>query len=354
MPENDQEKTEQPSARRREQARQEGNFATSKEVSSFFSILGAILVIYFSSVWVFTGAAEFMRTSFLSFNREFTVQNALSLFHVVSIKLLVLILPALAIPVFGALSYVVQNGINLTGKSLTPDLNKINPIEGVKRLFSLNSLAELVKSILKLVIITYVVYVNVRREWNNIPLLMDMDMMGALSYMGAVSFRIMTKTVWVLGVIAVLDYAYQRWTFEKGLRMSKEELKEEMRETEGDPFIRARIKSIQRELARKRMMQDVPTADVVVTNPTHISVALKYDKSKSPAPLVVAMGAGKIAERIREIARENNVPLVENKTLARYLYKHVEVGMQVPVEVYKAVAEVLAYVYRLKGKFRSN
>ncbi|MFQ5736239.1 MAG: flagellar biosynthesis protein FlhB [Thermodesulfobacteriota bacterium] len=354
MPENDQEKTEQPSSRRRDQARQDGNFATSKEVSSFFSILGAITVLYFSGTWVFMGAADFMKRTFQTLGGDLTPQTAIALFHDVSYKLLILILPALAIPVFGVISYVVQNGINLTGKPLTPDINKINPLAGVKRLFSLNSVAELVKSILKLTVITYVVYVNVRREWANIPFLMDMELVSVLSYMGAISFRIMTKTVWVLAFIAGLDYLYQRWSFEKGLRMSKDELKEEMKETEGDPHVRARIKSIQRELARKRMMQDVPTADVVVTNPTHLSVAIRYDRSKSDAPVVVAKGAGHLAQRIRELAREHDVPLVENKPLARHLYRHVEVGMQVPMEVYKAVAEVLAYVYRLKGKFRNN
>lgn len=354
MAENDQEKTEQPSSRRREQAQKDGNFATSKEISSFFSILGAVLVLYFSGVWMFMGVADFMRKSFMSFGGELTVPSALGIFNDVSYKLLIFILPALAIPVFGALSYVVQNGLNFTTKPLTPDLNKINPIEGVKRLFSLNSIAELVKSIMKLTIITYVVYGTVKAEWLTLPLLMEMDLVGSLAYMGTISFRIMVKTVWVLALIAGIDYLYQRWNYEKGLRMSKDELKEESRESEGDPHVRARIKAIQREMARKRMMQDVPTADVVVTNPTHLSVAIRYDRSKSDAPVVVAKGSGHLAMKIREIAAENKVPLVENKPLARHLYKNVEVGKQVPVDVYKAVAEVLAYVYRLKGKFRNN
>lgn len=354
MAENDQEKTEQPSSRRREQARQDGNFATSKEISSFFSILGAVLVLYFSGVWIFMGIGDFMKKSFFSFGPEMTVQSALALFHVVAYKLLILMAPAMAIPVFGALSYVVQNGLNFTSKPLTPDLNKINPLEGVKRLFSLNSIAELVKSVMKLTVITYVVYGTVKSEWLNIPFLMDMELVSALAYMATIAFRIMTKTVWVLAIIAGIDYLYQRWSFEKGLRMSKDELKEENKETEGDPHIRARIKSLQREMARKRMMQDVPTADVIVTNPTHLSVAIRYDRSKSDTPVVVAKGAGHLAMKIRELAAEHNVPLVENKPLARHLYKNVEVGMQIPVDVYKAVAEVLAYVYRLKGKFSNN
>ena len=279
MAENDQEKTEQPSSRRRDQARQDGNFATSKEVSSFFSILGAVLVLYFSGVWMFMGVADFMKKSFLSFGGEMTVQSALGLFSDVSYKLLLLILPAMAIPLFGALSYVVQNGVNLSTKPITPDLNRINPLEGVKRLFSLNSIADLVKSVMKLTIITYVVYGTVKAEWLTLPFVMEMELVGALAYMSTISFRIMVKTVWVLALIAGIDYLYQRWNFEKGLRMSKDELKEESRESEGDPHVRARIKAIQREMARKRMMQDVPTADVVVTNPTHLSVAIRYDRS---------------------------------------------------------------------------
>lgn len=354
MAENDQEKTEQPSSRKREQARKDGNFATSKEVSSFFSILGAVVVFYFSGVWIFMGIADFMKKSFYSFGPELTVQDALGLFHDLSFKILILMVPTMLIPVFGAFSYVVQNGLNLTTKPITPDLNKLNPLAGVKRLFSINSVAELVKSVLKLSVITYVVYGTVKDEWLTLPFLMDMDLTGVLAYMGTISFRIMARTVWVLALIAGLDYLYQRWNHTKELRMSKEEVKEEAKETEGDPHVKARIKSIQREMAKKRMMQDVPTADVVVTNPTHLSVAIKYDRSKSDTPVVVAKGSGHLAMKIRELAAENGVPLVENKPLARHLFKHVEVGMQVPVDVYKAVAEVLAYVYRLKGKFKNN
>jgi flagellar biosynthetic protein FlhB len=222
MPDNDQEKTEQPSSRKREQARQEGNFATSKEVSSFFVIFGALLVLYFSGVWIFTGAAEFMKKSFHAFPGELTVANTVALFYDVSFRFLILILPALIIPVFGAISYIIQNGVNLTGKAISPDINKINPLAGVKRLFSLNSIAELVKSVLKLTIITYVVYVNVKKEWMNLPFLVDMDLVGSLAYISTVCFRIMSKTVWVLAVIAGMDYLYPRCTFETRLRLSKE------------------------------------------------------------------------------------------------------------------------------------
>lgn len=348
-------KTEQPTSRRREQARQDGNFAVSKELSTLFIITGALVILYFSGLWIVTGVTDFMRESFSrTYSGELTVKDVSGLFGHLTFKFFLVMVPVLMIPVCGAVSYILQNGFSLTGKPITPDFKKINPISGAKKLFSLNAVAELVKSILKVGILSYVVYVNVAREWSTMPFLMEMETVSSLSYIAKVSVTIMTKTVWVLVLIALIDYLFQKWNFEKGLRMTKEEVKEEMKDLEGDPNVKARIKSIQRELARKRMMQDVPTADVVVTNPTHLAVALKYDKSKADAPIVVAKGADLIAEKIREVAKKHRVPVVENKPLARTLFKSVEIGKEVPVSLYKAVAEVLAYVYRLKSRARTN
>ncbi|MBI2399496.1 MAG: flagellar biosynthesis protein FlhB [Deltaproteobacteria bacterium] len=350
MADNDQERTEQATSRRREQANQEGNYASSKEVSTLFMVGAGVLVLYFSGTYMFSGLADVMRKCFHVYKGELTVAELHTIFKDLSFSFLMIIAPALLIPILGALSYVLQNGINFTAKPLAPDFKKINPISGFKKIVSLNALAELVKSILKISILTYVVFVNVKKEWVNMPMLIDMEVAASAVYIAKVSFTIMVKTVWVLVVIAVLDYAYQRWNFEKGLRMSKEEIKEEMKETEGDPIIKARIKSMQREMARKRMMADVPKADVVVTNPTHIAVAIRYDREKGNAPIVVAKGAGHVAEKIREIARKHGVPVLENKPLARTLHKTVKIGMEIPADLYKAVAEVLAYVYRLKQK----
>lgn len=352
MAELDQEKTEQPSSRKREQARQDGSFAVSKELSSFFVVLGGLTILYFSGVWMITSAADFMKRSFALRPAELTVRDIGGLFQDVSYRFLLIIAPVLFIPVIGALSYAMQNGFAFTGKGITPQFSKLNPIAGVKKLFSLNSVVELVKSLAKISVLSYVVYTVISKEWSTLPFLMDMDAITSMTYIGRVSFRIMTKTAWVLAVIAVLDYVYQRWSFEKSLKMTKEEIKEEMKELEGDPIVKARIKSIQREMARKRMMQDVPKSDVVVTNPTHIAVALKYDRENSGAPVVVAKGAGHIAEKIKEIARKHGIPVVENKPIARNLFRYVEIGAEIPVTLYKAVAEILAYVYRLKGKYR--
>lgn len=350
MADNDQERTEQATSRRREQAHQEGNFATSREVSTLFMVAAGVMVLYFSGLWMFTGLGDVMRKCFHLYRGELTVKETYTIFKDLSFSFLMIIAPALLIPIFGAISYVIQNGINFTAKPLSPDFNKINPLAGFKKIVSINSLAELVKSVLKISVLTYVVFLAVKKEWLNMPALIDMEVAASVAYIARVSFSIMLKTVWVLLVIAAIDYAYQRWNFEKGLRMSKEEIKEEMKETDGDPIIKARIKSMQREMARKRMMADVPKADVVVTNPTHIAIAIKYDREKGNAPIVVAKGAGHIAEKIREIARKHGVPVLENKPLARTLHKTVKVGMEIPADLYKAVAEVLAYVYRLKQK----
>jgi len=350
MADNDQERTEQATSRRREQARQEGNFASSKEVSTLFMVGAGVLVLYFAGLWMFSGLADVMRKCFHLYRGELTVRELHAIFKDLSFSFLMIIAPALLIPILGAVSYVLQNGVNFTAKPLAPDFKKINPLSGFKKIVSVNALAELVKSVLKISVLTWVVFVAVRKEWANMPMLIDMEVAASFAYIAKVSFTIMVKTVWVLVVIAVLDYAYQRWNFEKGLRMSKEEIKEEMKETEGDPIIKARIKSMQREMARKRMMADVPKADVVITNPTHIAVAIRYDREKGNAPVVVAKGAGFVAEKIRELARKSAVPVLENKPLARTLYKTVKVGMEIPASLYKAVAEVLAYVYRLRKR----
>lgn len=354
MAENDQERTEQASSRRRELARQEGNAAVSKELSSFLTILAGLFILYFSSLWIATQVSELMKESFHVYREELTIEGVRKIFEGISYKFFMILVPFFAIPLFGAASYLIQNGFMLTGKPLQPDFSKINPIAGFKRLLSLNSAVEAFKSVIKVGILSYVAYRAVLEEWSRLPLLIDIDTAGTLAYIAKVSFTVMTKTVWVLAVIAILDYAFQKWNFEKSIRMSKEELKEEMKEMEGDPVVKARIRAIQRDLARKRMMQDVPKADVVVTNPTHIAVAIKYDRSKANAPIVVAKGAGVIAEKIREIAKKHRVPVIENKPLARSLYKLVEVGKEIPVTFYKAVAELLAYVYRLKNKVRRS
>lgn len=349
MADSDQDKTEQPTSRKREEARADGNVAVSQEVGTFFVIMGGLVMLYFSGLWMASGIMKFMSGPVFPFNVELNVNNTVALYRVVLRQYCIIMIPAFAIPIFGVLAYVLQNGINLTYKPLVPKFSKINPISGAKKLVSMSALMNLAKSVLKVGVLSYVMYINVKKEWHTMPSLVEMEVVSAFVFVSAVSFRIMLKSAWVLAIIAIVDYAYQKWQFEKGLMMTKEEVKEETRESEGDPMVKARIRTVQREQARKRMMQAVETADVVVTNPTHLAVAVKYDRRKADAPVVVAKGAGLIAERIKELAEEHKVPIVEDKPLARSLFKHVEIGMEIPMGLYKAVAEILAYVYRLSA-----
>ncbi len=353
MAEDERERTEQPTSRRREEARKEGNVAVSKEVATFFVVLGGLFVLSFFGVWMAQNLMEFMKISFQNYH-AFRLNIDMDTIGILTrdtiFKIFTILLPVMFVPLFGVLAFLIQNGFILTGKPITPDLSKIDPVSGLKKIFSVEALAELLKSILKVSILSYVVVSAVVKEWNSLPLLIDMDVISFCAYTGSMALRIMTRTVWVLAVIALLDYLFQKWSHERSLRMTREEIKEEMKETEGDPLVKTRIKSIQRDLARKRMMQEVPNADVVVTNPVHIAVALKYDRKKAGAPFVVAKGAGLIAEKIKEIAKRHGVPVVENKPLAQSLYRLVDIGKEIPVSLYKAVAELLAYVYRLRSR----
>jgi flagellar biosynthetic protein FlhB len=259
--------------------------------------------------------------------------------------------PILAVTFIASLvSGYAQVGFIFTTEAIAFKLERLNPFNGIKRIFSIRSVAELVKSIFKIGVIGYMAYSFLKNEAYNLLATMDMSAHGIGTYIGMTAINLALRICAVLIIMAVFDYGYQWWEYEKNLRMSKQEVKEEYKQVEGNPEIKSKIKQKQRQISMNRMLQDVPKADVVITNPTHYAVALKYDAEVSPAPVVSAKGQGYIALRIKEIAGENSVQVVENKPLARTLYETVEVGDSVPPELYQAVAEVLAYVYSLKGK----
>jgi flagellar biosynthetic protein FlhB len=231
---------------------------------------------------------------------------------------------------------------------LKPKLSNINPASGFKRLFSRRSLVELTKSIIKLGVIAMVSYLTLRgRITEELVPLMGMSVWEIISYIASVSYLIMLRVVLIMAVMAVLDFLYQRWEYEDSLKMTKQEVRDEYRQMEGDPLIKGHIRRLQLEYSRKRMMLDIPDADVVVTNPIHYAVALRYKRDLDPAPVVLAKGARLLAERIKEIASQSGIPVVENQELARALYKNAEVGVAIPEDLFSSVAEVLAYVYRL-------
>lgn len=249
---------------------------------------------------------------------------------------------------------MAQTRLLFSTKSMEFKFSRLNPLQGIKRMFSLRALVELVKSLIKIAILSYIIYTNLYRKILILPRLMDMPVEKAFSYLGDLVMTIVSTSAAVFVVIAALDYFYQWWEYEKNLRMSKDEIKEEYKQTEGDPQVKGQIKERQRKMSQQRMMQNVPKADVVIRNPTHYAVAIKYDPEQDRAPVVLAKGADKLALRIIREAEKHNIIITENKPLARGLYESVEVDSEIPAEFYQAVAEVLVFVYNLRKEKESQ
>ena len=249
-----------------------------------------------------------------------------------------------------ALISVIQVGWKVTGKPLQPKFDKFNPINGFKRIFSKDSIFELIKSILKIFVIIYVAYTSIRGNAQDIFILYEIPLMQAIMLCGTVIINAGLKISLVYLVIGLADFIYQKYRFNEDMKMTKQEVKDEFKNTEGNPEIKGRQRQRMREASRRRMMQDVPKADVVITNPTHFAVAIKYDAETSKAPVVLAKGEDYLAQKIKEAAREHHIEIVENKPLARMLYANVDIGQEIPPELYQAVAEILAMVYNMREK----
>jgi flagellar biosynthetic protein FlhB len=350
--ESDDEKTEEPSAQRAEDFRKEGQVAQSKELTSLMVLLATLGAMYGLGPALAGDFMDFMRRIFSeSAGTELTAEKAGNILMLCLGQSARLVLPIAAAGfVAGVVGSVAQFGFLYTWAPLAPQFSRVNPFSGFQRIASMASLLEGVKSVFKLVAVVTVTFGMLKTQLLSSASTVDMESGQFMAYMGSTAFRLVGGVCIGLFVIAALDFAYQKYRYRKSLMMTKQELKQEHKQREGDPLLKARIRSIQRERARKRMMADVPKADVIVTNPTHFAVALKYDADKMAAPRVVAKGADLVAQRIKEIGRKNGIPLVENVPLARALHKSVKVGGSVPRSLYQAVAEVLAYVYRLKGR----
>lgn len=351
-----QEKTEKATPKRRAEARKKGQVAQSRDISSVAVLFCALGFFFITGSWMFWRLSDVMRGIFQNIGTlDLQGSSAQAFFLEISEKVFEVLMPLmLIILIAGIAANVLQFGFMFTVESLSFKLSKLNPVSGIKRLFSLKSLVELLKSLFKIVVVAGIAYLTMKGEIENIPSLINISVGEILSYLGEISFKICFFTCLALVFLAALDYAYQRWEYEKQLKMTKQEVRDELKQTEGDPAIKARIRNVQREMAQRRMMEEVPGADVVITNPTSLAIALKYDTQIMMAPRVVAKGAGVIAENIKKIAEENSIPIVEDKPLAQTLFKAVEIGEYIPVELYRAVAEILAYVYRLKGTLKKQ
>jgi flagellar biosynthetic protein FlhB len=347
-----QERTEKATPKRKQEARRKGNVPRSNEVNSATILIISGLFFLILGKFMFKELMAVMKVLLSNISSMDLSSDKLP--HMVKqggLTFAVLAGPfMMTVFVAGIASNIIQAGLTFSAHSLEPKLEKINPVEGFKRMFAMRSLVELVKNLIKMGIIGFVGYRTLKGEFSGFIQLLNQDVSQIVAFVGVVTLKLVLRVGVVFAILAVLDFLYQRYEYEKNLKMTKQEIKEEHKQMEGDPLIKSRIRAIQRERARHRMLQDVPKADVVVTNPTHYAVALKYDPEKASAPVVVAKGIRKIALKIKEIAQKHNVPVVERPLVARMLYKSAEIGHEIPVELYQVVAEILAHVYKMKKR----
>ena len=352
------EKTEPATQKKLSDARKEGQVAKSKEVGMALSLLSVFLALKISIGWI---GGKFLECFAIVYNRipelillqENSVPTA-AFYTVIKnmmIRILLILAPFLVVgAVVAFIGDLIQVKWSPTMKPLRPKFSKMDPIKGLKKIISPQSLIELLKSIVKILMISYLVYTTLKNQANLLFRLYDMPLLQAINLTGSIVINMGIKISTFYIIIAVLDFLYQKWKFAEDMKMSKQEVKEEMKNAEGDPQIKGKIRQKMREASRRRMMQSVPEADVVITNPTHYAVAVKYDADEYAAPMVTAKGEDYLAQKIKEIARENNVEIIEDKPLARMLYANVEIGELIPPELYQAVAEVLAVVYHAQGR----
>jgi flagellar biosynthetic protein FlhB len=353
MAEDSGEKTEEATGHKLSQAREKGQVPKSMEINAAVVLLVGGAALFALGPYGWDRVSDIFRHYAWRVNEvSGSTGELIALGRLALREILLLTLP------FALVILVASMGINLyqlgglvfSSDPLTPKFDRLNFITGFGRLFKLKTVVECLKSVFKMTIIFLVGYLVVRDHLDDFVLMVDMTPVTIGTLVMAISLEIFIKTSLLLLILAALDYGYQRWQFMRDMRMTKQEVKDEYKQIEGDPIVKNRIRQAQREASKKRQLNDVPKADVVVANPTHFAVALMYDRTKAPAPVVVAKGQDLMAQRIKDVAREHKVPIVENKPLAQALYRAVEVGQMIPVEFYKAVAEVINYIYRVKGR----
>jgi len=352
------EKTEKATPKKRKDAREKGQVLQSQEVSTTFCAMVMFGLLYV--IW--PNFVESMMSIYHQFLNPHTLLMAspyltmpeiMGIISRVLLEMLVTLLPILAAALLSGVAInIIQVGPLFTTKSLQPKINKISPINGLKRMFSTKTIVDMLKSILKIIILGYIAYTEFFSMMDEFAGFIGRDVYQAFIYIMRTAFMTALRMCIAMIFISITDFIYQRWKFEKDLRMSKQEVKDEFKMTEGDPQIKGKIRAKQRQMSTMRMMQSVPDADVIITNPTHFAVALKYDDKVSTAPILIAKGADYVAFRIRELAKEHNIEIVENPPIAQALYHNCEIDEEIPADLYQAVADILVFVYRQKGKIK--
>ena len=349
------EKTEPATERKLSKAREEGQVCKSKELNSAVGLLALFLTLkiainYMGTTMISLFPIFYNKIPDTAREKEFNAGVIMSYFWEGAVASLKLLAPFFAVGFLVAiLVNMIQVRWKISTKPLQPRLDKFNPINGFKRMFSKDALFELFLSILKIALIAYIAYTSIKDKENELFILYDITLNQAIAEVGSLVINVGLKISIVYCILGLTDYIYQRHKFNDDMKMTKQEIKDEMKDTEGDPKVKGKQRQRMQEASRRRMMQDVPKADVVITNPTHLAVAIQYEADQAKAPVVLAKGADYVAQKIKEIARENKVEIVENKPLARMLYANVEIGQEIPPELYQTVAEILARVYRTRN-----
>ena len=342
---------------KRNESREKGQVAKSNELATTLALIGVLSFFFVAGYDTYHHLIDIMYGAFTAIGGQLNAGKTILIFLGLMGIAFKIIAPVMIVAVIvGVLGNIFQIGLIFSSQPLMPQMSRINPISGFQRILSMRGLFEAVKSIFKIGLIGYIVYRTIVSGLVDVVSLVDADKSNIaalfVSTVGRIGFQVFLRAALALLFLSIFDFLYQRWQHEQDIRMTREEIREEMKRTEGDPEIRRRIRRVQRELSQARMMKAIPEADAVITNPVHLAVAIKYDYEVMDSPYVVAKGERKIARQIREIAEEHGVPIVENPPLAQALYKNVEVGEVIPMEFYQAIAEVLAYVHELTNRYR--
>lgn len=349
-------KTEQPTPKKKKDERKKGNVAKSKEVSNAFTLIGAVICIYTTTNGLIKNLKTYIASALtMDFSGTLNGKMAHGLFADGLFTYLKLFLPmGMIILCLGVISNIVQSGVVISKESMKPKFSKLNPMKGLKNMFSQKSFVAALKNTILLILLSYIGYSFVKKNYVDILKIGDIYFPHLIYSIFDIVKKLLNIAIMIAVTIGAIDFAYQLYSHKKGMKMTKQEVKEEFKQAEGDPHVKSQIKQKQRQIASQRMIQNTKDATAIITNPTHISIAIRYERERDSAPIVIAKGADVLAMKIREIAKENDIPMIENVPLARMLYRKVEVDQEVPAEMYQAIAEVLVAVYKIKNRYKKN